>query len=783
EHPVGHASASTSIRFEGDRRNVDLILDSLGSVSGRVVNYDGLTPVAGASVVFDGSKVHIPATTTAFDGSFRVAAVAAEQTFRLTADVVVNGIVRKGFIDGATPQGGGEVSNLTIVLREQSSVEGTIVDAANHAVAGAKYWLRELAWPYRESGTPTSPYIADQNGHFAIANVFTGAYRLTAVSPANQDVRGDFQGTLAGEGDISQQNLRVTIGGAGTGSVVVTVTETQSGSSAPVPNAEVALLRRGSGFDFTTTNANGIAVFSDVPVDAGYSISAFAKLLGRTGASQQSFAVLANQSTSVNVPLEFRGRVQGTVLDEESLPLANQPVAGCIVTLRSNSFVTRASTDEHGAFLFDGIPAGLFELSGFDVDSGRGTKPAIGEVSKANQIATVPLTLERTAKLTVNAYLPDDRGLAGQLAPLVDVTVRQTNYLREQQGNALDFGRMFAGLPFSIEVKEIGGQGRVVRTTGSFAANTFAQTVSVIFPTDGSIEVKVVDGDGAPVADAQVQLDGNGRSATLFTGPTGIVAIGGWPFGYVAASAQKGIVGASEGKILESHSVPLTFELRLGTSATVSGFIDGEDGLPSSGTRVHARITSTLLRSADLQLDTRTDANGFFSFRNVPVGNTNITFTGYLPDDETVGIVKSVAVADGSHGTVDAGRFRLDGTPPRIVAIDPPNNANNVSPNAEIRVTFSEAIADAFRTTQYFQLTSTDDGAVVPTTATAELGPQGTYIIRVAAPAPPAGQFRLKSRTTYRFVVAAGITDTGGHPMKSSLGTVFTTVDYTKPSI
>src|SRR5207253_10335857 len=90
---------------------------------------------------------------------------------------------------------------------------------------------------------------------------------------------------------------------------------------------------------------------------------------------------------------------------------------------------------------------------------------------------------------------------------------------------------------------------------------------------------------------------------------------------------------------------------------------------------------------------------------------------------------------------------------------------------------------DAFRTTQYFQLVSTDDGAVVPTTATAELGPQGTYIIRVAAPVPPAGQFRLKSRTTYRFVVAAGITDTGGHPMKASLGTVFTTVDYTKPSI
>src|SRR5207253_6292293 len=122
---------------------------------------------------------------------------------------------------------------------------------------------------------------------------------------------------------------------------------------------------------------------------------------------------------------------------------------------------------------------------------------------------------------------------------------------------------------------------------------------------DGSVEVKVVDGDGAAVADAEVRIDGNGRTATLFTGPTGTVSIGGWPFGYVAASAQKGIVGASEGKLLASHSVPLTFELRLGTSTTVTGFVDGEDGLPSNGTRVHARVASSLLRNGDLQLDTR----------------------------------------------------------------------------------------------------------------------------------------------------------------------------------
>src|SRR5260221_10804978 len=51
---------------------VDLKLASLGSVSGRVVNYDGQTPVGGASITFAGSIVFLNGITTKPDGSFLI---------------------------------------------------------------------------------------------------------------------------------------------------------------------------------------------------------------------------------------------------------------------------------------------------------------------------------------------------------------------------------------------------------------------------------------------------------------------------------------------------------------------------------------------------------------------------------------------------------------------------------------------------------------------------------------------------------------------------------------
>src|SRR5207253_514481 len=229
DHPAGYASANASVGFEGDTRNVTLRLSSLGDVTGRVFMYDGQTPVSGAIVRFFGSVANPLPVTTAADGSFKFFGIAANQGFRIQAEVTQDGVYRIGYVDARTPNGGGPVSNLGILMREQSTIEGTVKDASGVAVPLAKYWVRELWWPYRTFGTQQEPLIADKNGHFIVGNLFTGPFRITAVSPDVQEVRGDYQGTINFEADNSQRAIVISISslGGGAGSVQVVVQNPQ----------------------------------------------------------------------------------------------------------------------------------------------------------------------------------------------------------------------------------------------------------------------------------------------------------------------------------------------------------------------------------------------------------------------------------------------------------------------------------------------------------------------------------------------------------------------------
>jgi hypothetical protein len=138
DHPDGYASATTLMAFEGDVKTVDLKLEAMGSVTGRVVNYDGQTPVEGATITFEGSTENLETVTKA-DGSFVIPSVAGAQTFRITAEATVDGIYRKGYVDGGTPHGGGPVGGLVIVMRQQANITGSIVDSTGAPISKARY--------------------------------------------------------------------------------------------------------------------------------------------------------------------------------------------------------------------------------------------------------------------------------------------------------------------------------------------------------------------------------------------------------------------------------------------------------------------------------------------------------------------------------------------------------------------------------------------------------------------------------------------------------------------
>ena len=780
-NPLGHAQEKVFLGYDGDARNVHLRLKDIGDVTGRVFAFDGITPVSGAAVrivtrnAIDSTQLSRP------DGSFRFAAIPADFSFEIVADVSQDGIYRTGIAYGRTPAGGGPVGNLRVVMREQSSIEGVVVDANRAPVPLARYWMRELAWPHRTIGTASDPLQADLAGRFVLANIFTGPFRITAVAPDNQELRGDYQGTLAQEGDTSQRDVEVRIGQAGTGTVSVTVLDPLLGFE-PVANAEVALLRNGFSFDFTSTNENGVAFFEQVPAGT-YRVTGYSKARVRGGASSD-FAVFAGQTSAATVQLEFRGSVSGYVTDPDSEPVANARVPDLPVTISGHSYQMRDSTDANGVFELIGTPEGPFKIHGYEIGTERIAfgPPNLFISRLVPERTNIHLELERFAKLTVKVHLPNDSGGAGALAPMAEVESCQCapsygdfQYLRAFQGNPIVFERMIHRRAYNLKVREIGGEGRTVDTFGWFPAGVYQHDHVVVLPASGTAEVMVRDGSGNPVGDAYVRFYA-GRWYELFTPPSGLVTIPNVRFGDISATASKGSVTAAGSTRVISRSQPARINLNLGTNISLSGFVDAETSpsTPSIGTRVVLNVSSRL---GSLRLETRTGTDGGYSFAGVPVGSTTLTLLYYSDADTFIGATQVIPIADGATGNVALPRVRLDATPPRIVSFDPPPNSTNVSPTAHPSVTFSEQLVARDLNPVFYRLTASDDGSRATVSLQSSVRPDGTFIVKIIPAAP------LRSNVLYRLFVDGDMHDITGHRLQLGGGTSFTTVNYTEPAI
>ncbi|HXA17287.1 MAG TPA: Ig-like domain-containing protein [Thermoanaerobaculia bacterium] len=776
EHPDGYASASTFISFEGDVQSVDLKLAAQGAVTGRVVNYDGQTPVGGASLTFAGSVVHIDGITTKPDGSFVIPATAGSQGFRITAEATVDGIYRTGYVDGSTPTGGGPVSGLVIVMRQQANVSGSIVDSTGAPIPKARYWARELSWPYRSWGSPSDPQLAGTDGGFFINNIFSGGVRITAESPTFQDRRGDAQVEIAGELD-HKLNIVITVAaGAGTSSLSISVVDS-SNAYTKVPNAEVTLIKGNDAYDFGSTDSNGVIVFDELPAGQTYSIRATSKAIGRSG-SVDGIVLTSGVPASVQVALNLTGRVSGTVYDGDTPDVV---IKGIPVYLSTPTFSTRATTDSTGAFVFNGVPEGSFSLQAVDIDTARqGHNAAPLSIDKLfPDRSGIRIDLEQTATVNVSVFLPDDQGhSSGVFAPLADVKVTQGSlYSREQQaaGGPVSFPKLLMNNGVHVVVNEFGGQERSVATDVFIPANTAQVNVPIVLATTGIVQVRVTADDPLLIPNAFVLVNGP-RYTTFYTDASGQAQLNDMPLGdYSVYVTSQNLSAAASGKLLSS-STPLVLTVKLGSRASIHGFVDAELGGVSVGTRVVADITSS--SSAPIHLETRTDATGHYIFNGIPVASTSVALTFFGPDEVTIGAsLPNVTIADGTLGAVLMTRVKLDATPPSVVSIFPANNSNSVAPNAQVLVTMSEQLSDSSISSGNFQLIATSDGTVVSTSLQQKIiSSKPVVVITPVAP--------LRSNTIYRFLAkAAGISDTTGNLMKADVGMSFTTVDYTEPRI
>ncbi|HJT17385.1 MAG TPA: Ig-like domain-containing protein, partial [Thermoanaerobaculia bacterium] len=329
---------------------------------------------------------------------------------------------------------------------------------------------------------------------------------------------------------------------------------------------------------------------------------------------------------------------------------------------------------------------------------------------------------------------------------------------------------------YHVEAKELSGEERVVAFDGEFAANSYAGNVALVFPTSGSVQVHVTADDPSLIASARVTIDGGSKHATIFTDASGNASAAGFPLGPISIQVTSANLSASASATLQSHSTPLDVTVKLGSRVSVDGYVDAESGGPSTGTRVFIDIASAALPGGMLRLDARTDDAGHYVFAGIPVSGTHVKLTFFGADDITIGGVIDQSIPDGATGTITMPRVKIDATQPRVVSIEPGNNANSVSPNANVVIAFSEPIAAAFINGSFFQVVATDDNQQASANVTNEIA-DGVFRVRIAPAA------LLKSNVVYRVSVSGAVQDLAGHTLVAPAGSSFTTVNYTEPRI
>ncbi|HYI12032.1 MAG TPA: carboxypeptidase regulatory-like domain-containing protein [Thermoanaerobaculia bacterium] len=808
-HPqYGYAGAGSQLAFDGDFNDHTLQLNTLATVRGTVYAIDGLTPVAGASVTIYNGRSDPGPQITGPDGRFEFFDQPSSTYVSVTAQVTQSGIYRIGFSSARTPNNGGVVENMAVVLRKRGLVDGQVVykdykrfdpdnvanniaddtpnDYSDNApVPLAKFYLRELDFPNRNFGRNVEPLVADVTGRFVINNVFVGALRATGWDPGNEELRGDWTGRIDEEGAEAAPKayIPITGGGGGVGAARITVVDPNQ-SYAEVQNAEVSVYAGGGkAFDFASTDATGSIEFTELPIGTYY-VSAYSKALGKTSKTEP-VAVPKDGVGTVRLELEFSGEVDGTLTDPEN---NNAPVPGSHVRLTASNYQTQASTDVAGFFVFKGVREGTFALDAKDTLTNRRAH-ADRTLSVLDPHRTVNLELEPTETLYFAAYLPDDFGNKSNVlaAPLrMEVIqrcwtgldhVRHCDYERQLQGNPLQFPGLMENSGYGINIWQPGDTNPTINLGGSFPKGKSTDPFTYVYPAYGEVRVTVTQG-GQPANGAKVTVSGGSPTVTVYTDASGQAVVRNFRLGgvYIQASSIDNKFTGATSTTIQRQSVPATASIALGTYAGVSGYVEAEAGGPSIGTRVVANYPG---HTAEI----RTDSTGRYTFLGIPTpasGTTTVSLVFIGPDDTTVGAGTSKGVKAGD-GVVEAPSVKLDATAPEFQSIAPADGALSVSPDTTITITFSEPLSGGSIHTNNFQLLDADSGAIT-CALTTRLLEDGKFAVTMTPPRPATG-FPLRSNTLYRVIVSGAVTDVTGHRLPGTRGFTFTTSDYAEPRV
>ena len=433
-------TVSSYITGPGETVELDLVLLSeetheitaqYGSIFGRVLESDNVTPVPGVPVVAyyksgsqDGVVCPPPCGPPHFDCPVAFANTDEDGAFAFdeipAGEIRVYTFDQARLIEGETsiqlPEDGVEEVNV-LLSGGIGIVRGIVLDADGNPVAGA------------EVGGGMSVTTTDENGVFVLEDVPVGKRSIVAVS---QEIGSNGVATIDLVAEGEEVYATVVLGAMGR----VTGTIFEPDGVTHVPNLDVYLWKPGEEATINiiataTTDENGQYAMEKVPISSRYRLSAF---LPDFSAGNVKPVALEFHSQTVRADIVFigSGRINGVVYDDDgATPLKSQVSLSCLRLQRAGPVGTQFIYTQHarviendfttGEFSFDNVFVGPFVLAtagafnqqmttvynaGFPVDVIDPTTLA-GVMPYDNAVLDVELQLVPTSQITGTVYQPD----------------------------------------------------------------------------------------------------------------------------------------------------------------------------------------------------------------------------------------------------------------------------------------------------------------------------------------------------------------------------------------
>lgn len=379
----------TGPRFEGQHLQADVVMVGTGTLTGRAVAADGVTPLPGAKIkaasltqfTDDGTPLQGLATAGA-DGSFLIGGLPVGAISILATHQISQSQAQ---LVGEIPTAGAVVTQTLVLLRPDQatvglgSVEGQVF-RADGVTPAANVPI------YTSRGGVT---LTNASGAYRFDLLPEGPVSLRAIDPAAQE-QADTRTTIVPSGTVAA-NL-VLFGGFGTVRGVVFEEDGAPAANLPIYGGPAVV----------HTDASGQFVLENVPV-GNREISAFDEVRQRL--VQRSVNIRnAGDEAVVQLVMPARGVIAGRVLQADgATPAANVRV------IIFGPGVTKVFTDDQGRYRAENLPLGEYTVSAFLSDNADGNI-ATGKLVYNNQVQQINVVFKgRGAAVTGIVY--DDDGV------------------------------------------------------------------------------------------------------------------------------------------------------------------------------------------------------------------------------------------------------------------------------------------------------------------------------------------------------------------------------------